>query len=125
MIKSLINAVCAVFRWLANRNTPEAIKERRESADEALREDVADAVEAKDEDKVNAHLDNLLRCAPLLLIITVALTLNCSCVRTRTVYIPEEDKVLEYSLNGRPGWWVPHGVFVRMMDKLAEAKGKE
>ena len=125
MMKALINAISAVFRWLANRNTPEAIKERRGAENGALRDDVADAVESGDADKINAHLDDLLRCVPLLMIVTVAMTLNCSCVRTRTVYVPDADKVVEYSLNGRPGWWVPHGVFVRMMDKLAEAKGKE
>jgi len=120
-MKALIELISAFFRWLANRNSPEAIGERKKKETEAMRNAVDRAVVSRDEDAVNRHLDNLLR---LILVIFLS-TMMCSCVtRSRTVYIGADEKVRYLELDNQPGWWVPESVFGRMMNKLAEAKEK-
>lgn len=118
-MKALLNLITAFFRWLANRNSPEAIAERKEKEAEGVMDSVDKAIIKRDEDDVNRHLNRMLG------VVVVLAVLSVGCAHRRTVYIRDSDKVIFHELNGKPGWWVPEAIFGRMMNKLAEAEAKE
>jgi len=118
-MKALLDLVTAFFKWLANRNSPEAIEYRKEKQAEGVKDSVDKAIIKRDEDEVNRHLNRMLG------VVVVLAVLAGGCAHRRTVYIHESDKVIFHELNGKPGWWVPEAIFGRMMNKLAEAEAKE
>ena len=119
-MKSIVKLLTAIMQWLANRNNPEAIEERKEKKTEAFKDDVDKATTGRDEDGVNRHLNQIL-----CLVVLFAVCCSGCAAHKRTVYIHDSEKVVFHELNGKPGWWVPESIFGRMMNKLAEAKAKE
>ena len=118
-MRVFLNLITAFFRWLANRNSPEAIAERKVKKTENVMDSVDKAIIKRDEDEVNRHINRMLGVVAMLAV------LASGCAYRRTVYIHESDKVIFHELNGKPGWWIPESIFGRMMNKLAEAEAKE
>lgn len=111
-MRALLRILAVFFEWFFS---PKRTQKREAAATEKSKGEVESEVRRKDTDAVNARLDKLL------LVCLLPLVFGCAS-RPKTVYIPAGDKVLPLQYEGRDGWWVPEAVFIRMVQKLEEAK---
>lgn len=118
MVKLILGIIEAIARWLSNKSDPKAVEKRE--AQERFKEaqKAVEEIAKRDEDAVNARLRKWMPVLPL-----AFLLLGGCATQKQVVYIPETDRVVFMERAGRPGWWVPEGVFSNMVEKL-ETKGK-
>lgn len=121
----LLTAICeflaAWFGWKVSPAAERAEKRQRQAETERTVQDVAEAVRKGDEDKVNAHIQTLLRSA----VLWAFLGLCAGCATTEVVYVPETDRAIRMEHDGRPGWWLPDAVMARLLEDATRWQNRE
>lgn len=117
ILKTILASIMYVFKFLSNRNDPQAAKLRKVDAQAKDVQSIAGEVQRKDADAVNRRLKDLLKCGVVLLAVAV---LAAGCGHTRVVYVPDGDKAIPLEYNGRPGWWLPDHVMANLLERATE-----
>ena len=116
MIKSILAIIAAFAKWF----TGDRQETKRDQAEvEKRKRETLDAINARDEERVNNILHRHLLCV----ILPVCFLAGCRTAAPAPIYISAEDKVLAIEWQGKPGWFVPDNVYKAIMLKLEE-KGK-
>lgn len=111
----------SLMRYLANRNSPEGLKEaarvrKEKKLKEAVKE-VDKAIDGVKEVEVNNLVDKLL-----IYIIVGSLLVGCTTPPRPPV---PQGGIVYLELKGEPGWWVPKEKFRKMLLKLEKCKNEE
>lgn len=122
----LLTAICeflaAWFGWRTSPAAERAEKRKRQIETDRTVQDVAEAVRKGDEDRVNAHIQTLLR----VVVLWAVLGLCAGCVgTTKVVYVPETDRAIRMEHAGRPGWWLPDAVMARLLEDATRWQYRE
>lgn len=81
---AIFAACAAVFNWLTLRSSPGAVARRDAENLQKTKQDIAREVQAHDKDKVNARMQDLLKCFAVLLVVTCT-----GCIsKPYPVYVP-------------------------------------
>lgn len=118
MVRAILEAIAAVFRFLSNRNDPTVVKQRKADAETKDVQSIAGEVARKDVDAINKRIHDL-RKAGLAMLLAGALAAGTGCA-TRIIYVQDGDRAVPMERDGKPGWWVPDAVMTDLLERATE-----
>lgn len=127
-LRKIIDAIIAFLKYKTakqenikvNKETANIIEQDAKKIAEKKQKEVNEAIESKDEDKINSIINRVCKKGMIIFILAFQVLISGCYTEYVPVYVPESDKVIYMEHEDKPGYWVPE----RTMNLLLSYKVK-